>query len=226
MTLPAAMVQDHEAGRRMMVLGQITPNAVTDPLLVQAMGEVPRENFLPPSMAARAYADESTPLAPGRFMLQPMVLARMIQTMLPQPGERALVLGAGSGYGAAVLARMGLVVTGVEEEQTLVSLGQRALEFALHGNRPSLHVGDPARGWPEGAPFRILLIEGAVQRVPEALWSQLGEGGRAILVRARPGMMGQVCLFRRVGGTVSELPVFEAPAPVLPAFAEAAGFRF
>ncbi|WP_301588405.1 protein-L-isoaspartate O-methyltransferase family protein [Sabulicella glaciei] len=226
MTLPAAMVQDHEAARRMMVLGQITPNAVTDPLLVQAMGEVPRERFLPSSMATRAYADESTPLAPGRFMLQPMVLARMIQTVLPQPGERALVLGAGSGYGAAILARMGLVVTAVEEEQPLVSLGQSALEFALHGNRPSLHVGDPARGWPEGAPFRILLIEGAVQRVPETLWSQLGEGGRAILVRARPGMMGQVCLFRRVGGTVSELPVFEAPAPLLPAFAESAGFRF
>ncbi len=226
MTLAATMVQDFEAARRMMVLGQLEPNTVTDPILLRAMGDIPRERFLPPALSARAYADESTPITPGRAMLQPMVLARLIQSLLPQPGERALVLGAGTGYGAAVLASMGLVVTAVEADANLVAAGQAALEFALNANRPELHAADPARGWPAGAPYRIILVEGAVEVVPESLWSQLGEGGRAALVRARKGMKGRASLFRRAGGTVSEVPSFDAAAPLLPSFAAPAGFRF
>ncbi|MFL1460916.1 protein-L-isoaspartate O-methyltransferase family protein [Roseococcus sp. DSY-14] len=226
MTLAATMVQDFEAARRMMVLGQLEPNTVNDPLLLRAMGEVPRERFLPAALAARAYADESTPLAPGRALLQPMVLGRLVQALLPQPGERALVLGAGTGYGAAVLAAMGLVVTAVEEEAALVEAGRAALDFALPANRPELHAANPAQGWPAGAPYRVILVEGAVETVPEALWTQLGEGGRAALVRAGKGMKGRASLFRRAGGTVSEVPSFDAAAPLLPAFAAPAGFRF
>lgn len=226
MTLAATVVQDHEAARRMMVLGQLTPNQVTDPILLRAMGEVPRERFVPPAFAARAYADESTPLAPGRAMLQPMVLARLIQGVLPQPGERALVLGAGTGYGAAVLAAMGLVVTAVEADAALVAAGHGAMDFALSANRPALLEGDPAKGWPAGAPYRIILVEGAVEQVPEGLWAQLAEGGRAALVRAMPGMKGRASIFRRAGGTVSEVPAFDAAAPLLPGFAAPAGFRF
>lgn len=226
MTLAATVVQDHEAARRMMVLGQLTPNQVTDPILLRAMGEVPRERFVPPAFVARAYADEPTPLAPGRAMLQPMVLARLIQGVLPQPGERALVLGAGTGYGAAVLAAMGLVVTAVEADAALVGAGQAAMDFALSANRPALHEGDPAKGWPAGAPYRIILVEGAVEQVPDGLWAQLAEGGRAALVRAMPGMKGRASIFRRAGGTVSEVPAFDAAAPLLPGFAASACFRF
>lgn len=210
----------------MMVLGQLTPNQVTDPILLRAMGEIPRERFLPAALAARAYADESTPVAPGRAMLQPMVLGRMIQALLPQPGERALVLGAGTGYGAAVLAAMGLVVTAVEADPALAEAAVHALDFALPANRPAMHVADPARGWPAGAPYRIILVEGAVEQLPDGLWTQLAEGGRAALVRARPGMKGRASVFRRAGGTVSEVPAFDAAAPLLPAFAAPAGFRF
>lgn len=231
MTLPAtaipdALLQDFDEARRLMVLGQVTPNAVTDPLLIQAMGQVPRERFVPPAMAARAYADESTPVAPGRALLQPMVLARMLQALLPQPGERALVLGAGPGYGAAVLAAMGLVVTAVEEDAALVAAARRALDLALPGNRPALHHAAPAAGWPAGAPYRLILVEGAVAHVPEGLWAQLAEGGRAALVRAMPGMKGRASVFRKAGGTVSEVPAFEAAAPLLPGFAAPGGFRF
>lgn len=225
-TLPDALPQDFDEARRLMVLGQVTPNGVTDPLLIQAMGQVPRERFVPPAMMVRAYADESTPVAPGRALLQPMVLARMLQAVLPQPGERALVLGAGPGYGAAVLAAMGLVVTAVEEDEALAAMAARAFAHALPGNRPELHRADPAQGWPAGAPYRLILVEGAVERVPEGLWAQLAEGGRAALVRAMPGMKGRASVFRKAGGAVSEVPVFDAAAPLLPAFAAPAGFRF
>ena len=82
------------------------------------------------------------------------------------------------------------------------------------------------RCWPQGAPYRIILVEGAVERLPEGLWSQLGEGGRAVLLRPAQGMKGRASVFRRAGGTVSEVPAFDASAPVLPAFAAPAGFRF
>src|SRR4051794_3874588 len=118
--------EDFSRARRFMVDGQLAPNGITDPLLLGAMGEIPRETFLPPAVRHRAYADDSVPLGGDRAMLSPMVLAKMIQLALPQPGERALVLGAGGGYGAAVLARMGLKVTAVESDPALSGLSERA----------------------------------------------------------------------------------------------------
>lgn len=217
---------DFAAARRMMVLGQLTPNTVSDPLLLQAMGEVPRELFVPPAMRHRAYADEAVPLPNGRAMMTPMVIGRLIQMLLPQPGERALVVGAGTGYGAAILARMDLDVVAIESDAELVALGKRAIDFALAGHRPLLREGDPLKGWPVGAPFRLILIEGGIERVPAELWTQMGEGGRAAAIRQGQGPVGRAALFRRVGGSVTETSGFDAVAPVLPEFRAAPGFVF
>lgn len=217
---------DFAQARRMMVLGQLTPNAVSDPLLLQAMGELPRERFVPAAMRHRAYADEAVPLGSGRAMMTPMVLGRLIQLALPQPGERALVLGAGTGYGAAILARMDLDVVAIESDAELVALGKAALEAALAGHRPLLRQGDPRKGWPAGAPFRLILIEGAIERVPSEIWAQMGEGGRAVAVGQSGAPMGRAALFRRLGGTVTETAGFDAAAPLIPAFRAPAGFVF
>lgn len=216
--------EDFSRARRFMVDGQLTPNGVTDPLLLAAMGDIPREAFLPPAMRHRAYADEAVPLGEGRVLLAPMVLARLLQMALPQPGERALVLAAGPGYGAAILARMGLKVLAVEGERTLADLAETANDFALHANRPEVVQGDPCLGSPAGAPFRLILIEGAVQDVPAGLFSQLGEGGRLVTIRRDPGRVGRAVLYRRAGGAVSELPGLDAAAPLLPDFAAVPGF--
>jgi protein-L-isoaspartate(D-aspartate) O-methyltransferase len=114
---------DFAAARRMMVLGQLTPNQVSDPLLLQAMGEVPRELFVPPAARHRAYADEAVPLGSGRAMMTPMAIGRLLQSLQPQPGERALVLGAGTGYGAAILRGWDLEVTAIESDAALLALG-------------------------------------------------------------------------------------------------------
>jgi protein-L-isoaspartate(D-aspartate) O-methyltransferase len=221
---------DFAAARRMMVLGQLTPNQVSDPLLLQAMGEVPRELFVPPAARHRAYADEAVPLGSGRAMMTPMAIGRLLQSLQPQPGERALVLGAGTGYGAAILARMDLDVVAIESDAALVALGKAALDFALAGHRPLLRQGDPLKGWPVGAPFRVILIEGGIERVPSELWAQMGEGGRAAAIRQggapSGGRVGRAALFRRVGGTVTETAGFDAVAPVLPEFRAAPGFVF
>ena len=219
-----ALDVDFARARRFMRDGQLTPNGVTDPLLLRAMEEIPRERFLPAAMRHRAYADEAVPLAEGRVLLAPMVLARLLQMALPQPGERALVLAAGTGYGAAVLARMGLNVLAIEEDAALAAEARTALNFALAENRPEIRVGDPRLGAAEGAPYRLILVEGAVEEVPAALFVQLGEGGRLVAIRRPAGGVGRAVLFRRAGGAISEIEGLEAAALPLAAFRRAAGF--
>ncbi|MDB5413469.1 MAG: protein-L-isoaspartate O-methyltransferase [Rubritepida sp.] len=218
--------EDFTRSRRFMVDGQLTPNGVTDPLLLAAMGEIPREAFLPAPLRHRAYADEGVPLGNGRVMLAPMVLARMIQMALLQPGERALVLSAGTGYGAAVLAWMGLKVMAVESDAALADSARAAWDFALQGNRPAILTSDSKLGHPAGAPFRLILIEGAVESVPAALTSQLGEGGRLLVIRRVPGQAGRAIMLRRIGGAVSEVQGLDAVGPLLPDFAPEPGFVF
>ena len=219
-----ALDVDFARARRFMRDGQLTPNGVTDPLLLQAMDEIPRENFVPEALRERAYADAQVPLTEGRAMLSPMVLARLLQMALPQPGERALVLAAGTGYGAAVLARMGLQVTAIESDPALVAAARHALDFSLTENRPVVQEGDPRLGAPAGAPFRLILIEGMVEAVPSALFSQLGEGGRLVTVRREGGPVGRGVLLRRAGGAVTEVAGLDAAAPLLAEFAPAPGF--
>lgn len=217
-----------DAARRLMVLGQITPNGVTDPLLIEALGSLPREAFLPPALSVRAYADEHLPIAPGRVLLSPMVLARMIQLLMPQPGERALVLGAGVGYGAAVLARMGVCVTAIESDAGLADAARRGLAAAQLAQPPEWVEGNPASGLPGGAPWRLMLIEGAVGDLPVALTNQLGEGGRLATLRApaEGGPVARAVLIRRAGGALSERWAFETSSHPLPDFTSPPGFSF
>lgn len=218
--------EDFAAQRRLMVLGQVTPSGVTDPLLIAALREVPRETLVPAAMRPRAYADQAVPLGEGRVLLIPMVLARLVQLLLPQPGERALVLGAGPGYGALVLARMGLSVTAVESDPRLAATARAAFAAAPEGARPDLVIGDAGLGHPPGAPFRVILIEGGVARLPGPVLAQLAEGGRLAMLRAGAGPVARAVLLRRAGGAVGEHWAFETSAPVLPDFAAEAGFRF
>lgn len=226
--VPAEAPAGNAAARRLMVLGQITPNGVIDPLLIEALGAIPREAFLPPALAVRAYADEHLPIAPGRVLLSPMVLARMIQLLMPQPGERALVLGAGVGYGAAVLARMGVAVTAIESEPGLADAARRGFAAAALVQPPEWRTAEPAAGLPGGAPWRLMLIEGAVSHLPAALTNQLGEGGRLAMLRApaEGGPVARAVLIRRAGGALSERWAFETSAHPLPDFAAPPRFAF
>lgn len=208
---------DFSEARRFMVDGQLRPNTVSDPLLLSAMRELPREAFVPEGMRFRAYADEMVPLGGDRHMLTPMVLGRLIQALLPQPGERALVLAANTGYGAAVLARMGVAVTAVEAEARLADLARAACGHALRENRPDILTADPSRPV-AGSPFDMILVEGGVQSLPPEIPAQLVEGGRMALLREIKAPLSRAVLARRVGGSVTERVLFEGAAPPLPAF--------
>ena len=217
---------DFALARRNMIDRQLRPNRVTNAALLAAIGALPRERFLPDALRSVAYADDDVPLGGGRYLMEPMVLARLIQTLQPQPDDRALVVGAGCGYGAVLLARLVKVVTAVESDPGLGTAGQQIVkELGLGGI--DWVIGKPELGATGSAPYDVVLIEGAVRQVPQVLFDQLAEGGRlAAVVAGGPGAMGVAQLFVKVSGVTSGRPLFEAGTPLLPGFAPPPSFTF
>ena len=213
---------DYADARRRMVDGQIRPNKVTGPRLLDAMRDLPRELFLPPTLRARAYIDEDVPLPGGRALMEPMVLARLVQLLAPRPGERALVVGAGTGYGAAVLARVGAEVTAVEDDPTLVAIAREAFAVCL----PPAAVRLAERLPSDGELFDAILVDGEVPAVPDQVSGLLAEGGRLSAVVGAGRRNGTAVLGQRLGGAFTVTPVFDCAVAALPAFALPVRFVF
>ena len=222
MDLPSS---DFDEARRRMVDGQIRPNKVNDPRILDAMRNLPRERFVPPELACMAYIDEDVPLGRGRVLMEPMVIARLIQTARPRAGETALVVGSGAGYGAAVLAACGAQVTALEEDQALLEIGRAILPRVSPG--VALVSGPLARGWDQGGPWDIVLIEGAVREIPATIAGQLKrEGGRLVTVVISPVGVMQAVLAEPSGAGLRARPEFDCATPELPALRPASAFVF
>jgi protein-L-isoaspartate(D-aspartate) O-methyltransferase len=222
---PTPALLDFEDARNHMVDSQIRPNKVTDPRILNAMRRLPRERFLPPRLAALAYADEDVPLGNGRALMEPMVLARLIQLAAPTPGARALVAAAGTGYGAAVLAACGAEVTALEQDEDLLAIAGVAL--AAEAPSVALVSGPLTAGWPGGAPYDIILIEGAVRDIPEAIGRQLRpDAGRLVTVRTGHGSTGKAVLAEPTPAGIRAQPVFDCATPLIPALLPTPGFVF
>jgi protein-L-isoaspartate(D-aspartate) O-methyltransferase len=217
---------DFALARRNMVDGQLRPNRVTNLALLAALGELPRERFLPDSLRAIAYADDDVPLGNGRFMIEPMVLARLIQSLQPQAEDKAMVVAAGRGYGAAILARLVKSVVAVEADAGMAATAQQTLrELALANVQ--LVTGPAEQGAAASAPYDAILVEGAVGEIPPAIMDQLGEGGRlATVISDSSGALGVAHLFVKRGGVTSGRPLFDAGTPLLPGFARPQRFTF
>lgn len=217
---------DFALARRNMVEGQLRPNRVNDAGLLAALGELPRERFLPEALRSVAYADDDVPLGNGRFMMEPMVLARLIQVLQPQAGDKAMVVAAGRGYGAAILARLAKSVVAVESDAGLTAGARQALrDLGVTGVQQV--AGEAEQGAASSGPYDVILVEGAVHEVPKAIADQLAEGGRLATVLADPsGALGVAHLFVKQGGVVSGRPLFDAGTPPLPGFARPARFTF
>lgn len=216
---------DYAAARFHMVEGQVRPNKVTDQRLVDAMMTVPRELFVPKAVRGIAYVDEDVAIAPGRFLLEPMVFARMLQAAAI--GERDVVLdvGCGSGYSAAVIARLAATVVALESDEALAARASAALSETGVDN--ALVVCGPLNlGHPAQAPYDVIVVNGAVAEVPSALGEQLADGGRMVVTVVRPHAAGEVRMFQRVGGVLSSRVLFEARPPLLPGFEPVPAFEF
>lgn len=212
--------------RRFMVEGQLRPNQVQDPRILAAFGHIPREAFLPPELAARAYADADVPLSGGRFLMQPMVLARLIQLAELRRGDRTLVLGAGCGYGVAILAAMGGNVTALEHDAALLNIAQAALMRSLPEGQIRLMHEDPAHPPPGLGPFDVIMIEGGVPSIPRPIETLLAEAGRLVALVTSGGPPARATLVRHIGGSFTPRTAFEAHAAPLPAFQPKPSFAF
>ncbi len=214
--------------RKNMVESQVRPSDVTDRRVIRAMLELPREAFAPAAAKAVAYMDGEVVLSPGRggsagrSMMAPRTLARLTQLLEADVGDKAMVVGAGTGYSAALLGRMVRAVVAVEPETALSEAASAALSASGSANvaviKNNLAVGAPAEG-----PYNVILLDGAVELVPQALIDQLAEGGRMAGIVVSGGL-GKAMLWRRIGGLVDGTVMFEAQAPLLPGLQKAAAF--
>jgi protein-L-isoaspartate(D-aspartate) O-methyltransferase len=221
---------DFAAARRMMVDGQVRTSDVTDPGLIGAMLDLPRESFLPPEKADLAYLDMDVAAAEQgrgrapRCLLKPMVFAKLVQAAEIDQTDHVLDVGCASGYSAAVLARLARSVVALEED---ASLAERASELlASFGVRNvSVVTGPLSQGWPGRAPYDVILLNGASEIIPHGLCKQLKDGGRLVGVFGS-GPAGKAMVYFSDHGEMSGRPVFDATAPMLPGFAKPAAFVF
>jgi protein-L-isoaspartate(D-aspartate) O-methyltransferase len=220
---------DFAQARLFMIEGQIRTNEITDPGIVSAMKSIPREDFVPASWKTLAYSDHEIPLAeagqPGaaRTMLTPMVLGKLLRAADIKSTESVLHLGCGSGYGTAILSRLARSVVAVDDED--IARGAAAHLEGLGLTNVSVVGGKLDAGQPEQGPYDVILIEGAVEVVPDALAEQLAPEGRLVTITG-VGRSGQGTVYTRAGHGLSGFPKFGAAAPVLPAFAERREFVF
>jgi protein-L-isoaspartate(D-aspartate) O-methyltransferase len=210
-----------EPMRRAMVASQLRTTGVSDPRVVEAMGEVPRERFVPHERLALAYADALVPLAPGRALNPPMALGRMLTEARLRGHERALVIGAATGYSAAVLARLVGSVVAVEEDEALFAFARKALD----GSGVELVRGPLAKGHAKGAPYDFILIDGAVEQVPLTLVGQAGDGGVIALALLEEGV-SRLAVGRVVAGAFGATIFADAETAALPGFEKPRGFSF
>jgi len=211
--------QNFEQMRHAMVVSQLRTTGVSDPRVVAAMGEVAREHFVPSDKAAIAYAELSLPIAPGRALNSPMVVGRLLTEAQVAPGDNVLVIGAATGYSAALLEKLGASVVAVEEDEALLAAGKTAVPGVTWVK------GALAAGSKKGAPYSLILIDGAVEQIPQAIVDQLADGGRIVGALIDNGVTRLVSGVR-VGKGFGTKAFADVDAAHLPGFAPPAGFSF
>ncbi len=216
---------DNAAARLNMVDNQIRPSKVSDGRVLAAMAEVPRERFVPKKLEGAAYVDEDLAVAPGRYIMEPAVLARLLQLAAITPGDVVLDVGCATGYATAVLARLAATVVAVESDPKLIERAG-ALLAELGADNAAVVEGPLAAGYPKHAPYDAIVLGGAVDEVPPAITDQLAEGGRLAAVVTHGSSVGKAMLMLRVHGVLSRRIVFDCAVPPLPGFGSGRDFVF
>lgn len=213
---------DYAAQRFNMVESQVRSNDVPDPRIRAAMLEVPRERFVPAATRAFAYAETAVEVVPGRFLLEPRTLAKLIHLAAIGPEDKVLDVGCTSGYSTAVLGLLAKNVTGLEADADLVRIALDMLP-AVHAANTTVVQGALEKGHQAAAPYNAIVIEGAVETVPDALLAQLAEGGRLVAM-VQQGVQSRAHRYLRHKDHMGCRPDFDGAAPLLTSFRKPVGF--
>lgn len=213
---------DFARARDIMVESQVRPSDVTDTRIIHAMRTLPRERFAPANKRTLAYADLDLEVAPGRTLLRPRDLAKLIQSLAPQPHERALEIAGATGYGAAVLAACCKEVISLDPDPNLSFGAGAALESCAVANVKAVSTA-AIDGWPDEGPYDVILLNGAAEIVPEAWLAQLAPGGRLGII-VRQDAAGAARIYTRSNDTSAYRTVFDAAPPIAPGLERPAVF--
>lgn len=211
--------------RHNMVEGQILPENVTHPLLLNALRTISREKFVPHQLARIAYMDTHFSIKKDRFLLRPATLARLLEALNPQPSDNILYIAAGTGYGPALLNHMVAHIIALDSDETLTQEAERLVN-KLNLSSIQVVLGSLVEGWEKEAPYDKILIEGCVEYIPMKLASQLQEGGQLITILGHKGKERIAVKIERKQGVFTENYLFDAFAPRLPSFQEEKMFVF
>jgi protein-L-isoaspartate(D-aspartate) O-methyltransferase len=215
---------DFEAARTKMVDNQIRTTDVTDLRLLRAFLAVPRERFVPEARRDLAYIDVDLPLGEGRYLMEASPFARLLQLAAISEDNKVLVVGCGTAYSVAILSRLAASVVAVEPSP-LLAAEARANLAAVGAEHWTLAEGPLGEGHAAGAPYDVILVEGAVDAVPKPLLSQLADGGRLIVVEGH-GNAGFAVVYLNEEGVISRRPAFNCSVKPLPALTQAPTFSF
>ncbi|MGL6044057.1 MAG: protein-L-isoaspartate O-methyltransferase family protein [Sandaracinobacteroides sp.] len=217
--VPASLL----AAREAMIDSQLKPCGVVSPHVVAAFLTVAREDFVPAGRRALSYVDAAQPIGSGRELLAPLSLGTLIEDAQPQPADNVLVIGAGTGYSAAILSELAGSVTAVECESALAASARGALAGRT---TVRVHEGPLQAGAPDGAPYSLILIDGGIEVLPDELVAQLAEGGRLFTILHGADGVGRAARGRKQAGVLLLEPFAECVGTVLPTFQRPQVFRF
>jgi protein-L-isoaspartate(D-aspartate) O-methyltransferase len=214
-----------EVARSHLLESQLRPNKITDDRVLNAFASIRRELFVPEHLRAVAYIDEDLPLGGGRYLMEPMVVARLLQEAAIARTDTALIVGAGTGYEAALIAMLARSVLALEEDPKLARRARAALvEHAIAS--VSVVEGPLHEGYRSRTPYDVILFGGGIAEIPPEIVAQLADGGRLLAV-VKPGNgMGRATLMTRTGGVLARRVISDAATPTLPGFAPKPAFEF
>ncbi|WP_102958242.1 protein-L-isoaspartate O-methyltransferase family protein [Mangrovicella endophytica] len=216
---------DFQAARTRMVDNQVRTTDVTDYEILKAMLSVPREEFVPANRRELAYIDEDIPVAPGRYLMEPSPFAKLLQLADIRPQDHVLDVGCATGYSTAVIGRMARSVVGLESDPALAAAAASTLDRLGIGNCTVVE-GPLVDGCAQHAPYDVIFIEGAVQRLPDAFFEQIKIGGRIVVVEGVGNAALARLFLKEAHGVVSDRIAFNCCVKALPGFGREQSFVF
>mgnify|MGYP001332951063 CR=1 FL=1 len=218
---------DFSNARRHMIDSQILPNKVTDVRIIDAMSTVPREIFVPDIYQGTSYVDEALRIVEGRYIMEPMIVAKLLQHAEPKEEDLALIIGCGTGYTAAILSSLVATIIVVESNALLVEKATDVL-LDLKIDNVAIIEGELCKGCVKQGPYNVIIFDGSIPQVPQPIIDQLEEGGRLVAV-VNPESereLGNGIVMTRFHNAISSIEQFQAGTPMLPGFDTDTSFIF